>query len=1138
MKVFADLHVHSKYSRATAKHLNLENLYRFAKIKGLSIVATGDFTHPVWFSEIAEKLEPDETGLLRLRKPLAMECDKTVPPACKGDVYFILESEISNIYKKNGKTRKNHNLLFFPNLETASELNTTLDRIGNIHSDGRPILGLDTRNLLEIVMKISDQAFLIPAHIWTPWFSLLGSKSGFDSLTECFEDLTPYVFAVETGLSSDPEMNWRVSALDDVTLISNSDAHSPEKLGREATIFNIEPSFASIRDALSKKDPKGFSGTVEFFPEEGKYHLDGHRKCHVRFIPEESIRNGLVCPNCCKPLTLGVLHRIEELSDRKKGERPETIHPFNRILPLTDILAQVLGTGSGSKKVIESYHQVISRIGPELKVLLDAQENELDFHGIPFLWEAIRRMRENEISILPGYDGEFGTIQIFSAHEKREISGQTPLFISQHPVKIPPERNSEQEGGSIPNNRKPLEPKAYPIDCKQNEVLHLTERQRFAIKDESQSMMIVAGPGTGKTHTITRRIIFMIREKKVSPQSILAITFTNKAADEMRERISSLLTGYPFLPYVTTFHSFCYAVLKENAIHFPVQPLSQILDDTDQKRVVDVAIRWSQKRGFVINETPDAVSLWIGLAKQHGLSPRDDLSSVVPEGKIESFRMIFSYYEKLLLIQNYMDYEDLINRTITLFSSFPKRRKDYQKRYPFIFVDEYQDINSGQYQLIRLLYPEDQDNRQLCVIGDPHQSIYGFRGSDVRYFNHFVIDYPNAQICRLDENFRSTQTILNVSNQIIGKNRDHPFLSERSIRNEGIQPIPVLENKTEKEESESITRMIEELTGGTGYFSIDSGRIDGSASDAPKSFSDIAVLYRTGKQASAIADAFEAAGIPYQLVSKKDINPKLQGVVSLFKIIEKKGSFIDLERGLNLMGSGVGKKGIAAFQEECINKGMDVKTGLEYLIKFPSEGMNRNDQIRLVSFAKRCHRLQDQLAGFDTRGKLLSLFSIVPITQDPIEKATIEKSLNTLMERMSWNGNTEDEFFISISLQRDTDLHDARAEKVSLMTMHAAKGLEFKVVFIAGCENGLIPFIGPVMQRIDLEEERRLFYVAVTRAKENLILSWAKSRVIFGERQVREISPYILEISPELRSVRFKERKKKKKEDLTQLQLF
>ena len=422
MKFIADLHVHSKYSRATARNLDLENMYIAAQLKGITVVGTGDFTHPGWFSEIREKLIPAEEGLYKLRKEIAGECDKNVPPSCRGKVRFVLVSEISNIYKKNDKTRKNHNLVFVPNLNIAAKFNAKLDKIGNIRSDGRPILGLDAKNLFEILLETSDQAFLIPAHIWTPWFSVLGSKSGFDSIEECFEDLTPHIFAAETGLSSDPPMNWRVTSLDNLTLVSNSDAHSPQKLGREANIFDTALSYPAIRNALKTGDPKQFLGTFEFYPEEGKYHLDGHRKCNVCLWPEKTIKNKGICPVCGKPLTIGVLSRVEELADRPDKEKPEKTHPYYSIVPLTDILSEILQVGPKSKKVQRNYNAALTKLGSEFAILYDLKPEVIETAGIPLLGEAIRRMRNKTIEISPGYDGEFGRVKIFSKDE-RETGG-------------------------------------------------------------------------------------------------------------------------------------------------------------------------------------------------------------------------------------------------------------------------------------------------------------------------------------------------------------------------------------------------------------------------------------------------------------------------------------------------------------------------------------------------------------------------------------------------------------------------------------------------------------------------------------------------------------------------------------------
>jgi len=414
MKFIADFHIHSKYSMATAKNLDLENLYIAAQLKGIKVLGTGDVTHPAWFSEIKEKLVPAETGMFKLREDIARHCRNNIPEKCQGAVRFVLTSEISNIYKKNKKTRKNHNLLFFPDIESVLKFNNALDKIGNIKSDGRPILGLDARNLLEISLEMSPDSFLVPAHIWTPWFSMLGSKSGFESIQECFEDLTPHIFAVETGLSSDPEMNWRVKNLDGLTLISNSDAHSPLKLGREANIFNTTLSYYHIKNAIKTGDPGQFCGTFEFFPEEGKYHIDGHRKCDYRSWPRQTIKKEGICPVCGKPMTLGVLYRVEQLADRPLGEFPERHHPYHHVLPLHEILSELLGVGPNTKTVNRAYYELLNKKGAELSILNEIPIESLNHMDVPLLGKAIQRVRKKEVQFFPGYDGEFGKVKLFS----------------------------------------------------------------------------------------------------------------------------------------------------------------------------------------------------------------------------------------------------------------------------------------------------------------------------------------------------------------------------------------------------------------------------------------------------------------------------------------------------------------------------------------------------------------------------------------------------------------------------------------------------------------------------------------------------------------------------------------------------
>ncbi len=423
MRFIADLHVHSHYSRATSKDMCPEGIWKWAQLKGIQVIGTGDFTHPGWLRELNEKLEPLGNGLFSLKKEFQTN---DVPQSCRADVRFILSAEISCIYSKNGKTRKIHSVILAPDFMAAARLNIALSKIGNLTSDGRPILGLDAKELLRITLDASPDAMLIPAHAWTPHFSVFGAASGFDSLEECYEELTPHIYAIETGLSSDPLMNWRLSALDKITLVSNSDAHSAAKIGREANILDTEISYPAILEAI--KTRKGFSGTIEFFPEEGKYHFDGHRDCGVSLSPKETIHFDHLCPVCSKKVTVGVMHRVEKLADREQGFRPEGAPPFFSIIPLPEIIAEGLKCGVNTKRVQALYLSLLEKLGSEFKILMDAPLDDIERAGTALIREAIARMRAGKVHIAPGYDGEFGKIRIFEEVERKEITGQLKLL--------------------------------------------------------------------------------------------------------------------------------------------------------------------------------------------------------------------------------------------------------------------------------------------------------------------------------------------------------------------------------------------------------------------------------------------------------------------------------------------------------------------------------------------------------------------------------------------------------------------------------------------------------------------------------------------------------------------------------------
>lgn len=426
MELITDLHIHSHYSRAVSPNMNIASLYRWGKIKGINIIGTGDFTHPSWFAELKEKLEPAEQGLFKLKDKYAKEEDKLIPESCKDNlIRFILTVEISNIYKRHDKVRKVHNLIIVPSFDVASTINARLDKIGNIKSDGRPILGLDSADLLKISLESSPESFFIPAHIWTPWFSIFGSKSGFDTLEEAFGDLASEIKAIETGLSSDPFMNWRLSQLDGITMVSNSDAHSAQKLAREANILECELSYKDIIDGIKAND-KRMIGTIEFFPEEGKYHLDGHRLCNVKMSPTETKKHNGICPVCGKPLVIGVDYRVEELADRDLEYKPNKHKKVEYIIPLVEIIAEMLGTKSTTaKKVVTEYEKLYSTLGSEFNILRKIDIAKIKEAGFDELSFGIDKMRRGEVYREGGYDGVYGIISVFKDKtERKRVTGQ------------------------------------------------------------------------------------------------------------------------------------------------------------------------------------------------------------------------------------------------------------------------------------------------------------------------------------------------------------------------------------------------------------------------------------------------------------------------------------------------------------------------------------------------------------------------------------------------------------------------------------------------------------------------------------------------------------------------------------------
>ncbi len=806
MKFIADFHIHSHFSIATSKQLIPEYLDYWARLKGIKVIGTGDFTHPGWIKELKEKLEPAEQGLFKLKKDYEIRNLQLSDKFIDKDIRFILTSEISSIYKKSGKVRKVHNVIFAPDFEKVEKIQQSLINIGgNITSDGRPILGLDSKNLLEIALNASENIFFVPAHIWTPWFSVLGDKSGFDTIEECFEDLTKHIFAVETGLSSNPPMNWICSFLDKFTLISNSDAHSPEKLGRNANLFDTEISYNAITNALKTGNPEEFLGTIDLFPQEGKYHYDGHRKCNICWNPVETLQHKGICSECGKKVTVGVMNRVVQLSDRK-NYRKNSI-PFYSIIPLKEIISGIEGIGVNSQKVGKIYFSHLQNLGSELDILLDTPIEEIYKYDKIYA-EAIRRMRNNEIYIQEGFDGEFGKIKVFLNDDIKALKSQDSLFGDFYELKTPPQRrlinfdlkefhrlkkNQKEEITELAKNQKEIKSGGS------NLLKGLNAEQRKAVEHFPGPALIIAGPGTGKTRVIAVRIANLIESKKVNPKSILAVTFTNKAANEMKQRLELFIEKEIISNLqVCTFHAFGFNLLRQNISQTGRKENFTIIDEKDKKQIILQNFQFEKKK---VTEVSNQITKMKQELKEIG-----DVSN-------KELKEIFANYENILQKQNLFDLDDLIYQAVRLLKKDLEILSQIRKRLQWILIDEFQDINFAQYQMIQLLISE--ENANLCAIGDPNQAIYGFRGSDVKFIKQFIEDFPKTKIYKLQKSYRCSENILSASHKIIsGKVADRSFL--HGIRSN--VKIKISESQTDKSEAEFVARTIEQMMGGLGFF--------------------------------------------------------------------------------------------------------------------------------------------------------------------------------------------------------------------------------------------------------------------------------------------------------------------------------
>ena len=1095
MEFVADLHIHSHYARATSGDLNFTELYRWAGYKGVQVVGTGDFTHGGWIAEMEECLVPAaESGLYCLRPDLAKTVAGQMPSGCQQPVRFLMTAEISSIYKKNGKTRKVHNIVCAPDLETVKKIRLELAKIGNLDSDGRPILGLDCRNLLEILLHISPDIYLIPAHIWTPWFSVLGAQSGFDDIEECFGDLTPHIFAVETGLSSDPAMNWLCSRLDRFTLVSNSDAHSAAKLAREANLFNTDLSYPALFAALKTADPKQFLGTIEFYPEEGKYHLDGHRNCEVRWTPEESQRHNNVCPVCGKTITIGVMHRVAELADRKPGVKPPRAANYQNLVPLETILAEVLAVGPASKKVGEMYRKLLCQYGSELNILRHVPVTDLDQNQFGLLAEAIQRVRQGNLDIQAGYDGEFGTIKLFTPDEREEFTTQANFFAGWGEEKTKAEKTKKTKANKTYRANRTDRAETATAKSPASPQDQLNAEQRSAVTYRGTPLWIVAGPGTGKTRTLTARIAHLVEQCQMPAQQILAITFTNKAAEEMAERLARLLGDRATPLTVCTCHRLGLAILKEHGERLGLVRNFSIAEPAEL-----VAALPDPK------EFPMAVLDAISLAKSRLLAPSN----------IEDMELRDKYrqYEITLRQHDAIDLDDLIVLPVKLLQEHADVRSIYQERWQAIAVDEYQDIAEAQQRLLELLLTPTTD---LCVIGDPDQAIYGFRGASPQFFDDFGRRFPNAKKFALTCNYRSSEPIVTAASSLIAHNASHRDgqLTAMQIGGELIRSYAA---PTAAAEAEFVVQTIEDLVGGTSHFSFVSNRVTAATQPENLSFQSFAILYRTTAQSKLLEEALARSGMPYQIVGGTSLwrHPTMRLWRTLLGIVAAPDHRFDLLYLIREL-PGIGERTVAKLGEYAATHGVSLWQALLHGNEITTIAPNICQQLQSFGqMVQAWHNLSVVTDSSQVLQQIQSQLQTYPLSWQLSEDFwAILSQLAQRLPRLKEMGDY-------LAIQRQPDDLQLKAEKIKLMTLHAAKGLEFPVVFIVGCEDGLLPSL--MAQREvgsgdadGSEEERRLMYVGMTRAQQLLYLTNSKQRLLLGKPEQRRPSPYLDELPSSL----------------------
>ena len=1024
MTFLADLHVHSRYSLATSKELSPRNLDAWARLKGIDVLGTGDFTHPSWRALLRDELVFDEeSGLYTLgveRELLPYLPLESASFALKKPL-FCLQCEISSIYRKNGRVRKIHNLIFVPTLDDADRLSKRLEAIGNLASDGRPILGLDAHDLLEILLETVPGGYLIPAHIWTPWFSLFGSRSGFDSIEECFEDLSSHIFALETGLSSDPPMNRYISALDRFTLVSNSDAHSANKLGREANVFAGTPSYQGIFSALkaaARRDPNQeslpcrFMGTIEFFPEEGKYHLDGHRACNVSLNPLETRESNGICPVCHKPLTVGVLHRVMELADRKSAAQLLYEPTFSSVMPLLEMTAEIMGFGTGSNKVLQEYGRILSHLGSELDVLCTLPLTDISSYW-PELGEACTRLREGRVKLQAGYDGAFGRVHLFSenelGHTRRTGRARATLAASKEAL----------------NDLERFKDAAKKPEEKVVSAPLYTQEQRAALEHRGGPALVLAGPGAGKTHLLIGRIRFLL-DQGVPASAILAITFTRRAAEELFGRLAALYPPNTALPLCTTLHAYAWRIVQEE------RPDAVLLDDFGASRLFSKAN--SDLTKAQARDMRSAVDL---LRERCTLSENAELAARYAryaEKKADSSAPTF-------------DFLDLIE--------YAARRENAQ--YAALLVDEIQDCSLANLRFIRSLLPP--DGAGFFGIGDPDQSIYGFRGSVRDIVGTLTGFWPGLVRYALQESFRSREAILNAAEHVLGG----ASCGNLVARSKGKALLEYSDVPDAQSEAQRIAKQVATLLGTSSHTVLQGKKKDADyAGDfAP---GDIAILVRFRFLIPPIEKALASCGVPSCASRDPGFwqDPVIEHLLALLHPLpgETEPSFVPWT-----LASAPEPRALLPWIEQ---------------------------------------------QAWATPG--------VGDTQPFKELCALWKSCG------GWEA-----FFEELSSRIEDESLREKSEQVRIMTMHASKGLEFRAVFLPAFEEGLFPVTEQArallgLKTVDRDEERRLCYVAMTRASELLFVSRAARRQCFGKECAFPPSSFLQEQWFQKKTVRHERR--------------